>query len=247
MKLLVLAAGYATRLHPLTRTRAKPLLDVAGCPMIEHVLATTRNLPSISGIEVVTNHKFAADFETWAREYQHRHPTSPPITIVNDQSTDDTNKLGAIGDIDHVIRTRKIDDDLLIIGGDNLFREPLDGFLAFAERTGPSVGIYDVGDLEQIKKYNNVSWNAEGRITDFEEKPAVPRSTKTAICLYYYPRQILPLIARYLADRNNPDQPGRLVAWLYKQLPVYVFEIHGVWLDIGSIDSLQQAQSLFAR
>ena len=246
MKLLILAAGYATRLYPLTLHHAKPLLEVAGRPMIEHVLATTEGIRGLDHIFVVANGKFARDFEAWADAYRQTHPNGPPITVVNDHSTNDSNKLGAIGDINLVIDSQKVADDLLVVGADNLFTEPLDRFVAFARPRGPAVCMYDVGDLELVKKYSVVVVDAAGRLLEFEEKPAAPHATLAAICVYYYPHATLPLIGQYLRDGNNPDQPGRLVAWLYQRQPVYAHQIHGPWMDIGSIEQLELARRMFA-
>ena len=192
MKVLILAAGYATRLYPLTLTQPKPLLPVAGKPMIDHVLD---NLASVAGIEriyVVTNAKFAAHFQKWADDRRAKG-SNFEFTIVNDGSTDDSNKLGAIGDIHHVLETHRVDDDLIVVAGDNLFSEKLDGFGKFIhEKNAPVLALYDVGDLEQIKKYNSISVNGDGRIVFFEEKPKNPTTTLTGIALYYYPRSVFP-------------------------------------------------------
>jgi len=238
MKLLILAAGYATRLYPLTKNRAKPLLEVAGRPMIEHVLATTEGVRELDHIFIVTNEKFARDFGVWAAGYRKRHPNCPPITVVNDHSTDDSNKL--------VVDSQKVADDLLVIGGDNLFKASLTEFAAFATNHGPTLGVYDVGDLEQMKKYGNVSVDNSGQITEFVEKPPQPRTTLAAMCVYYYPRAVLPRIDEYVKEGHSPDQPGRLIAWLYQRQPVYAHEIHGQWLDIGSFETLEQANREFA-
>lgn len=246
MKLLILAAGYATRLYPLTKNKAKPLLEVAGRPMIEHALATTEDIRDLDRVFIVTNEKFAGDFERWGTDYRKRHPRRPLITVVNDHSTDDSNKLGAIGDIKLVIDSQKVDDDLLIIGGDNLFKSSLAEFAKFAAKHGPTLGVYDVGDLEQMKQYGNVSVDGEGRITEFVEKPPQPKTTLAAMCLYYYPRAVLPLIEQYVTEGNNLDQPGRFVAWLYRRQPVYAQQIRGQWLDIGSFETLEQANREFA-
>jgi len=246
MKLLILAAGYATRLYPLTKNTAKPLLKVAGRPMIEHVLATTEGIRNLDGIFIVTNEKFSRDFEAWAVAYRQTRPQCPPITVVNDHSTDDSNKLGAIGDIKLVIDSQKVADDLLIIGGDNLFKSPLAELAKFAGKRGTTLGVYDIGNLEEMKKYGSVSVDAGGRITEFVEKPPQPKTTLAAMCLYYYPRAVLPLIDQYVKEGNNPDQPGRLVAWLYPRQPVYAHEIRGQWLDIGSFETLEQANREFA-
>ena len=246
MKLLILAAGYATRLYPLTKNKAKPLLEVAGRPMIEHVLATIEGIPTLDGIFIVTNEKFARDFEVWGTDYRKRHSSCPPITVVNDHSTDATNKLGAIGDTKLVIDSQKVDDDLMIIGGDNLFKSSLAEYVKFAAAHGPTLGVYDIGDLEQMKKYGNVSVDKRGQITEFVEKPPQPKTTLAAMCLYYYPRAVLPLVNKYVKEGNNPDQPGRFVGWLYQRQPVFAHQISGQWLDIGSFETLEQANREFA-
>ena len=146
-----------------------------------------------------------------------------------------------------MIRSQKVSDDLLIIGGDNLFKEKLDGFVAFAGGKRAAVGTFDVGDLELIKQYSSVFTESDGRISDFEEKPANPRTTLTSMCLYYYPRSVLPLFDQYMREGNNPDQPGRFVAWLYKHQFVYAYRIPPPWLDIGSFEALEQANREFAK
>ncbi|HEY0380543.1 MAG TPA: nucleotidyltransferase family protein [Pyrinomonadaceae bacterium] len=247
MKLIILAAGYATRLYPLTLDKPKPLLEVAGRPMIEHVLASLGGVPQLDRVYVVTNAKFAGHFERWAKNYAAGHD-SPPISVINDGTTDDSNKLGAIGDLDLVLTREGVDDDVIVVAGDNLFDRGLEGFLEFCLRRGvPVVGVYDVGDLEQIRKYNNIGTDAEGRITSFEEKPEHPVSTVTAIALYYYPKAALPLIRQYVAEGNNPDQPGRLVQWMHTRTPFYTWKVPGTWYDIGSKETLAEADSVFSK
>jgi glucose-1-phosphate thymidylyltransferase len=246
MNVLILAAGYATRLYPLTLNKAKPLLEVAGKPIIEWVVDNLAPVPDLETIFVVTNDKFAADFQAWANHYQDRQPRFQ-IKIVNDGSTSDDDKLGAIGDINLVLtRENLAGSDLLIIAGDNLFTEPLTKFVEFAKETEATVGVYDVGDLEAMKKYGGVSIDVDGVITHFEEKPKEPRSTLAAIGLYYYSRELLPLLTTYVAAGNNPDQPGRFLQWLYPRKRIRTFKITGRWLDIGSKDTLEQANTIFS-
>ncbi len=247
MKILILAAGYATRLYPLTLTKPKPLLDVAGRPMIEHVLDHIAPIPGIDRVYVVTNDKFAAPFQQWADGYR-ATKSKLNFTIINDGSTDDTNKLGAIGDLNLVLEREQVDDDLIVVAGDNLFSESIEAFGKFCrEKNAPVLGVYDVGDLEAIKKYNAITVDDAGRITYFEEKPQVPQSTLTGIALYFYPRATLPLIRQYVAEGNNPDQPGRLVQWLYPRTPFYTWRVTGLWFDIGSKETLAEANEIFGK
>jgi glucose-1-phosphate thymidylyltransferase len=247
MKVIILAAGYATRLYPLTLTQPKPLLPVAGKPMVDHVLD---NLTSISGIDrvyIVTNAKFADHFQKWADDYRAKKARLD-FTIVNDGSTDDSNKLGAIGDLHLVITRESVDDDIIVVAGDNLFSESLGGFGKLArEKNAPVLAVYDVGNLEEIRKYNAITMDADGKITFFEEKPKQPKSTVTGIALYYYPRSTIPMIKQYIAEGNNPDQPGRLVQWLYPRTPVYTWSVPGIWYDIGSKEALEEANRVFAK
>ncbi len=244
MKAIILAAGYATRLYPLTLTRPKPLLPVAGKPMIEYVLDNIAPVDGLEQVYVVTNAKFADQFQQWANRYR---TTGLKLSILNDGSTDDSNKLGAIGDMYFVISTQKLDDDLLVVAGDNLFSEKLDGFGRFARaKNSPVVGVYDVQNLEQVKKYNSIILGPDGRITFFEEKPKNPTNTICAIALYYYPKHVLPLVRQYVTDGNNPDQPGLLVQWLYPRVPFYTWQVPGIWYDIGSKETLEEANQIFA-
>jgi glucose-1-phosphate thymidylyltransferase len=247
MNVLILAAGYATRLYPLTLNKAKPLLEIGGKPMIEWLVDHLGAVPNLGTIFIVTNDKFASDFQRWANNYQERH-SKLTIKIVNDGSESDEDKLGAIGDINLVLTREDLArDDLLVIAGDNLFSEPLTNFVDFAKDTEATVAIYDVGSAEAIKKYGCVTIDKNGVITHFEEKPKEPKSTLAALALYYYSRAILPLFATYLAAGNNPDQPGRFLQWLYKRKPVNTFQISGQWLDIGSKETLEEANKVFAK
>lgn len=246
MKLIILGAGYATRLYPLTLNQPKPLLMVAEKPMIEHVLDNATPIREIDHVFVVTNEKFAPHFQRWADAYVSTHG-SAPITIINDHSTDDANKLGAIGDMNLVITEAQIDDDIIVVGGDNLFSHSLEAFGAYCrDCNAPVTGVYDVGDLDEIKKYNAIEIDDQDQITFFEEKPANPKSTLTGIALYYYPRAALPLIRQYMADGNNPDQPGRLVQWFYPRAPFYVWRVPGIWYDVGSKETLEEANRIFS-
>jgi glucose-1-phosphate thymidylyltransferase len=244
MNVLILAAGYATRLYPLTLNKAKPLLEVGGKPIIEWLVDNLVGVPDLGMIYVVTNDKFVTDFQAWSTKYQQRHPEFR-FKIVNDGSKSDDDKLGAIGDINFVVTHENVSQtSLLIAAGDNLFTTPLAEFVAKARNSDVTVAVFDVGDMEAIKKYGNVTVDAEGVITRFEEKPKKPQGTLAAIALYYYSPEVLSLLRTYLAAGNNADQPGRFVQWLYTRRPVKTFQIEGQWLDIGSKETLANADQI---
>ena len=244
MNILILAAGYATRLYPLTLHKAKPLLDVAGKPMVEWVLDNLAPIPGVHTVYIVTNDKFAADFQSWADGYNTR--ATVRFKIVNDRSTSDADKLGAIGDIGLVVNQEGLaKDSLLVVAGDNLFSEPLADFAEHTEGREAVLATYDVGSLEAIKKYNNLTLAPDGRVTAFEEKPANPTGTITGIALYYFAKETVPLFNTYIAEGNNPDQPGRFIQWLYPRKAVYTYPVKGTWFDIGSKETLDEANRIF--
>lgn len=246
MKALILAAGYATRLHPLTLTQPKPLLHVAGKPMVEYVLDHLAPIPDIDHTILVSNSRFILPFQRWAADYQRRFP-SRPLSVIEDGSTHESNRLGAIGDLHLALDRASIDDDLIVVAGDNLFSQSLAAFGDFCRsRNTPVVGIYDVGSLDLARRYNNLELDNANRVLRFEEKPDHPASTLVGIALYFYPRNTLPLIRQYIAEGNNPDQPGRLVQWMCPRTPFYAWQVPGLWYDIGSKETLEEANRIFA-
>lgn len=247
MNVLILAAGYATRLYPLTEKKAKPLLEVAGKPMIEWVLDNLAPIPDLGTIYIVTNDKFANDFQEWADRYQQGRPAMK-VKIVNDGSRTDADKLGAIGDIRLVIDREELRNEaLIVVAGDNLFSEPLAEFAQQAAGSDATIATYDVGDLEVMKKYSAIKTDAEGVITHFEEKPEKPETTVTGIALYYFAAETLDLFTTYIAAGNNPDQPGRFIQWLHTRRPVKTYPVKGTWFDIGSKETLEEANKIFAK
>lgn len=240
MKAVVLAAGYATRLYPLTLDRPKALLEVGGRPMLDRVLERLRAM-GVDEVVVVTNAKFTPHFEEWARDKE-------GVTVVNDGTTSNEDRLGAIGDLVFALDRLGIDDDLVVVAGDNLFGEDISGFAAYGQDVdAPVLAVHDVGDLASMREYNQVETDDEGRVVFMEEKPEDARTTLAGIALYYYPRQVLPLLRRYLEEGNNPDQPGRLPEWLYSRTPVYTWQLPGAWYDIGSAETLAEADAIFSQ
>ena len=240
MKALVLAAGYATRLYPLTLDRPKPLLEVGGKSMLDWVHERLEAM-GVDETIVVTNAKFTPHFERWAEGKEN-------VTVVNDRTTSNEDRLGAIGDIGFVLDGLQLDDDLVVVAGDNLFTDDISGFAAYGKEVdAPAIAVHDVGDLELMREYNQVEVDDSGQVLFMEEKPEQARTTLAAVALYFYPRRALPLIRQYLAEGNNPDQPGRLPSWLYERTPVYAWRFSGEWYDIGSREQLEEADRILSR
>lgn len=243
MKCLILAAGYATRLYPLTKTTPKPLLGVAGKCILERLLDKVELVDAVDGVYVVTNARFAPAFQEWADEYQ----GSKPVSIIDDGTTSNDNRLGAIGDIRFSMRCAGIDDDLMILAGDNLFDFDLRDFVGFFDEIDADViTAYRVEDPALRRRLSIVELDESGRVLSFEEKPQEPKSEWGVPALYIYKRETLGFIERYLDEGNNPDAPGNLIPWLIKQRPVYAFRFAGRWYDIGTPESYQEAQLVFA-
>ena len=237
MKALVLAAGYATRLRPLTDSVAKPLLPIGGRPMIEWIADKLADVAELDEVHVVTNGRYAPDFAAWA--------DGRGATVHDDGTTSNEDRLGAIGDIQFVVERAGIDDDLLIVAGDNLFDFSLADYVAFWRGKGvaSSVAVHDVGDLELAKEYGVVELDADDRVIALVEKPADPPSTLVSTATYLLHREHLPLVQRYLDEGNSPDQPGKLFVWLHQREPVYGYRFTGEWLDIGNPEQLLEADN----
>jgi glucose-1-phosphate thymidylyltransferase len=189
-------------------------------------------------IELVTNARFADDFREWAGG-------RVGVTVHDDGTVSNEDRLGAIGDIAFVLERIGTDDDLLVVAGDNLFDSALGDFVEFTRGKGVASGVavYDCGDLGLAAQYGIVDVDENDRITAFEEKPPAPKTTLVATAAYVYHREHVPLIARYLDEGNPPDQPGRLVAWLYRREPVYAYRFPGLWFDIGNPEQLLEADN----
>jgi glucose-1-phosphate thymidylyltransferase len=245
VKALLLAGGYATRLHPLTRDRPKPLLEVAGKPLLSHILERVRALPEVSEVVIVGNHKFHAALCDWAVEEGKNG--GPPLRVLDDGSTSDDDKLGANGDVAFALERMDLgDEDLLVVAGDNLLGfdlRPLHA--AFLRRRLPQLAVREIPMPEGPSPYNEVTPDENGRVVGFREKPADPQSPWVAIALYFYPPQIVGWLSRYLAEGGNPDAPGYFAAWLVQHTEVYAEPFEGEWYDIGSHEALAEARARF--
>ncbi|MEJ2744563.1 MAG: sugar phosphate nucleotidyltransferase, partial [bacterium] len=183
-------------------------------------------------------------FEEWAGS--RRGGAQAPISIVDDGTVSDDDKLGAIGDIKFVLDRESIDDDLLVVLGDNLFDLDVENLVAFFKNKGITVGAYDVRDKEAARLYGIVAVDGDSRVVDFLEKPPDPPSTLAAIGMYLYPREKLDLFRVYAEEGNKMDAPGYFVKWLYQREPVYAYAFNGVWYDIGDLEMYKKADELYA-
>ena len=244
MKVLILAAGYGTRLQAISKNTAKPLLPINGKPLIDFILDRIVDLKNLTEIIVVTNSKFYADFQNWARSHKQ---VKIPIQVLNDGSTAPENRLGSIGDINFVLHQVKMEEDLLVVGGDNLFDYSLADYTFFAQKNRPAatIGLYDIGNLSEATKYGVVAIDAKGKVTSFEEKPPQPKSTFISMCCYYFPVASFSLVKRYLESSNKSDLAGDYIKWLSLNSEVYGFKFNGKWYDIGSVESYHEAQAKF--
>lgn len=246
MKVVMLCAGYATRLYPLTENTPKPLLPVGGKPMLEWILDRVTKVNGVDGVYIITNHKFAAHFTEWAAKQ--KYPWK--IEVVDDQTTTNENRLGAIGDLAFALKQKNVGaEDLIVLAGDNLFTFDLAYFVETAKSRRPAgaLAAYDVQDKVLAKQYGLVRTAPDGKILEFYEKPENPVTTLASCGIYWLPAETRQLLDRYLASGNNPDQPGHYMRWLAETAGLYAVSLKGDWLDIGDRASYEKANQNFAQ
>ncbi len=238
MKAIVLAGGFAKRLWPLTLNKAKPLLDIGGKPIINYVIEKLEGMDEIEEIFVSTNAKFDQAFRKWLDKYKFKK-----VRVVIEETRSEEEKLGAIGGITFVLEREKIDDDCLIVAGDNILGFEVSDFLDFYRgREAPVIALFDVKDLEKAKIYGIVGMDDNKKIVDFVEKPKEPKSTLASICCYVFPKNTIELFPEYLKSGNSKDAPGFFLQWLVKKKDVFGFVFSNYWFDIGSFESLEEAR-----
>ncbi|MBR3932777.1 MAG: nucleotidyltransferase family protein [Clostridia bacterium] len=244
MKAIILAAGYATRLYPLTIDKPKALLPIAGKPIIDYIVDQIETIGEIDELVVVSNHKFYPHFTDWANERQSRLN----LIVLNDNTTDDTNKLGAIGDIEFAIENLKLDDDILVMAGDNIFTFKLkDYYNAFKENGCDQILVKELSSIDDLRRMANVVTDENGFVTDMEEKPQNPKTNLAAFASYIYKKDTVPMIKKYLDEGNNPDAPGFFPSWLYKHKKVFAYKFTGECYDIGTPQSYKEVNEIFEK
>lgn len=239
-----MSAGYGTRLGPLTLDKPKSLLPVSGVPILERILEKLSDLSGLDEVFVVSNARFYPMFQDWVKTYL--APT--PLHVYNDGSTQAENRLGAVRDIQFVAREANLQDDLLVVAGDNIFKFDPSAFVAFArERGGPCIAVKDVGDPKAAVEYGVVRLAEDGQVVEFVEKSKTPPTALVSTCFYYFPKDSMWYLDRYLEAGNNADAPGYYLQWLCKETAVYGWPFTESWFDIGDVQSLQDADAEYSR
>ena len=239
---MVLAAGYATRLYPLTENFPKPLLKVKEKTILDWLLDDIDSAKEISKYVIISNHKFVEHFENWAKDKE----LSAPIVVLDDGSTDNDNRLGAVKDIEFAIEKENIDEDILIIAGDNVLDFSFGGFINyFKEKNATCVMRYFEEREEKLKKTGVVVVDDNGYIKSMVEKPPVPPSNWAVPPFYIYKRDDVQLVKKGIESGCGTDAPGSFIAWLCTQCDVYAMEMPGKRYDIGNLESYKAVEETY--
>ncbi len=242
MKVLILAAGYGTRLYPLALNTSKALIRVNNKPIINFLIEKIEILKKryfIKEIRVVVNDKFYKDFLIWKNKYKIK------AEILNDGSTKPEDRLGAVKDIKFAIGGKG--EDWLVLGADNLFEDNFTNFIEFALNKRPysSIGLYDVKHKKEAMRFGIAALNSRKRIVKLREKPKNPFSTLASSCIYFFPKESLGLLDSFIAYNKNADAAGKYIEWLVEKSKVFGYTFKGRWIDIGHFDSLRLAGRTF--
>ena len=240
MKAIILAAGYAMRLYPLTENTPKALLPIGGRVMLDYLMGPIAEIGAIDEAVIVSNHRFAGQFAAWAEAAAARYPHLK-LTVLDDGTTCNENRLGAVGDMDFAIRKMSIDDDVLVAASDNFFTFDLNDFVNDFRAHGQNLLLAQpLGSIEELRRFAVAELDADRRVLSLVEKPEQPATDLGIFALYLYRRDVLPLFGEYLAEGNNPDSPGRFPEWLYTRREVRAYIFEGECVDIGTHESYRE-------
>jgi len=243
MKAIILAAGYATRLYPITLDIPKPLIMVGEKLMVEHILSKIEEVDEVSDVFIITNDKFYQKFVEWSKDFKY----SKPLKILNDGTKSNEDRLGAIGDIHFVVEKEKINDDLMVIAGDNLFEFSLADLTEFFKNKNASVvAVYDLVEKEKLaKKFGVVELDENSRVIGFEEKPEHPKTSLTSTACYIFTKKGLGLLERCIRENKKPDNLGDFIKWLSEREHMYGFVFKERWFDIGGHEQLEEVRKIY--
>ena len=237
MKCLILAAGYATRLYPLTENFPKPLLEVGGKTILDWLIEDIDRSGAIDEYVVISNHKFACHFDAWAKTRGEK------ITVVDDGTSTNETRLGAVRDVKFACDSLSLDSDMLVIAGDNLLDFSLCRFIEYAKdkNTSAIMRYYEPSE-EKLKKCGVVTVDDGGKILKMVEKPQCPESHWCCPPFYYYTKEAASMVGEAIESGCGTDAPGSFIAWLAERLPVYAMEMPGKRYDIGNLESYNKVK-----
>lgn len=255
MIVVILAAGYGTRMYPLTQDTPKALLPIQRKPILSYLIEKLTSLPTAAAggfgprqIVLVSNHRFADAFRRWFADSSRASgsTSATPWMVLDDGSTSEADRLGSVGDLAFAIRTLRPQGELLVLGSDNLFEDSLEGFVRFArERQAPTLGAAELPDRAQASLYGVLSADDRQRIVRFAEKPQAPESSLVSTAVYFFPPGAPDLVLEYVSSVKAADTLGAFISWLIARVPVYAYRFRGAWLDIGDLASYRKAQESF--
>lgn len=238
MKCLILAAGYATRLYPLTENFPKPLLTVGDKTILDWLIDDIDTLGEVDEYVVVSNHKFSQHFTEWARNKVQK------VTVVDDMTTTNETRLGAVKDIKYAIDALSIDDDMIVIAGDNVLDFSLTKFIKYAKQKNTScIMRYYEPDNNKLLKCGVVTIDESDKVTEMTEKSPTPVTKWCCPPFYYYTKSDAKLIQKGIDSGCGTDAPGSYVAWLCTQVAVHAMEMPGKRYDIGNMESYEKVKA----
>ena len=242
MKCILLAAGYATRLYPLTENMPKALLTLGSKTILDRIIEKIEKIKEIDEIYIVTNHRFAENFTKWSESYS----GSKKVFVLDDGTTNNDNRLGAIGDMKFVIDNMKVDDEIFVLASDNIFDFELTDMMdLYHEKNADIISAHYVPEKKLLQSMGVVELSEENKVLSFAEKPQEPKSNYGVPPFYIYRQETLALIEQYLKEGNNPDAPGHFVPWLITKTDVYAYTFDVMTIDIGTPETYYEAQKLF--
>lgn len=238
MKAILLAAGYATRLYPLTENFPKPLLEVGGRPILDWLIDDLKDV--VEGFVVVTNHRFAGHFRSWTEAH------AQPIAVVDDGTETNETRLGAVKDIQYAVEALEIEGDVVVLAGDNVLDFSLAPFVRFGRRNGCScVMCYEENDPARQRRTAIITLDADDTITRYEEKPESPKGNLAVPPFYFYRGRDVRRIPEALADGCGADAPGSFAAWLSARTPMKAWRMPGRRYDIGNLESYEAIRATY--
>lgn len=236
---IILAAGYGTRLYPLTINKAKALIEIKGKPLLAYLLDKIEKSKIINKIYIITNNKFYNKFKEFLKNFNYKKE----IELINDQTNDEKEKLGAIGDLYYGIKSLNVNEDILVMASDFLFDFEIDDFINFYKiKNRTCVAVYDIKDFNKAKRLGVIEINKDNKIISFEEKPENPKTTLISAASYVLKKEDIELLNKYTKIEDAKEALGNLITYFIKNVDVYAYIFKGRLFDLGNVSDLELAR-----